>query len=86
MGEKTVLFKTRKSSDTELDDLLHSLSHTRCEIEQAYNRFNFTNDPDLIESYVYEIKSLQCRYDYLLHRIKGRSEVSVPPYIRSKLQ
>ena len=72
MGETLVLFKKREPNDTELDDLLRSLSHTQREIEQAYNRFNFASDPDLVESYVYEISSLQCRYNYLLRRVKER--------------
>ena len=71
-GEKLVLFKKQEPRDTELDDLLHSLSRTQREIEQAYNRFNFASDPDLVESYVYEISSLQCRYNYLLRRVKER--------------
>ena len=70
MGEKLVLFKKREPVDNELDDLLRCLSRTQREIEQAYNRFNFTSDPDLVESYVYEITSLQCRYNYLLRRVK----------------
>ncbi len=72
MGEKLVPFKKRRPQDTELDELLRSLSRTQREIEQAYNRFNFTSDPDLIESCVYEITSLQCRYNYLLRRVKER--------------
>lgn len=72
MGEKLVLFRKHPPQDTELDDLLLSLSHTQCEMEQAYNHFNFTSDPDLIDSYVYEISALQCRYNYLLRRIKER--------------
>ena len=32
--------------------------------------FNGTGDPDLIESYVFEINSLQARYSYLLRRVK----------------
>ena len=72
MGEKLVLFKRRERIDSELDDLLRSLSRTQREIEQAYNHFNFTSDPDLVESYVYEITSLQCRYNYLLRRVKER--------------
>ena len=70
MGEKLVLFKKRQCVDVELDELLHALSRTKREIEQAYSYFNFTNDPDLIDSYVYEISALQCRYNYLLRRIK----------------
>ena len=73
MGEKLVLFKKHEPTDTELNDLLRSLSRTQREIEQAYNRFNFTSDSDLVESYVYEINALQCRYNYLLRRVKERN-------------
>lgn len=84
MADKLVLFKKQRTSDSELDELLHSLSRTQREIEQAYNRFNFTSDPDLIDSYVYEISALQCRYNYLLRRVKERRGViaaaqSLPP-------
>ena len=84
MADKLVLFKKQRTSDSELDELLHSLSRTQREIEQAYNRFNFTSDSDLIDSYVYEISALQCRYNYLLRRVKERRGViaaaqSLPP-------
>lgn len=84
MADKLVLFKKQRTSDSELDELLHSLSRTQREIEQAYNRFNFASDPDLIDSYVYEISALQCRYNYLLRRVKERRGViaaaqSLPP-------
>ena len=39
-------------------------------IQQAYGGFNTVSDSDLIESYVFEIKALQSRYDYLLRRVK----------------
>ena len=50
--------------------LLSSLSHTRTLINQAYGGFNTASDSDLIESYVFEINSLQARYNYLLRRVK----------------
>ena len=54
----------------ERQELIHSLSHTRTLINQAYGGFNSTSDNDLIESYVYEINALQARYNYLLRRVK----------------
>lgn len=78
MGEKPVLFKRQAAENGELHDLLCSLSGTRQEIAQAYNRFNFASDPDLVESYVYEINSLQCRYNYLLRRVKECSRAAAP--------
>lgn len=56
--------------EEERRDLLQSLSHTRTLINQAYGGFNNASDSDLIESYVFEINSLQARYNYLLRRVK----------------
>ena len=49
---------------------MNSLSHTRTLIHQAYGGFNSASDGDLIESYVFEINSLQARYNYLIRRVK----------------
>ena len=58
------------AQEQERQDLLQSLSHTRTLINQAYGGFNNASDSDLIESYVFEINSLQARYNYLLRRVK----------------
>ena len=50
--------------------LLQTLAQTRVLINQAYSGFNTAHDPELIESFVFEINALQCRYSYLLRRIK----------------
>ena len=56
--------------DTERQGLLEGLGQTRALIAQAYAGFNAAGDPDLIESYVFEINALQARYSYLLRRVK----------------
>ena len=56
--------------EAERRELLASLASTRTQIQQAYGGFNTVCDSDLIESYVFEIKALQSRYDYLLRRVK----------------
>ena len=56
-------------------ELLRSLAHTRTLINQAYGGFNTASDNDLIESYVFEINSLQARYNYLLRRVKELESV-----------
>lgn len=56
--------------EEERRELLQSLSRTRTLINQAYGGFNSASDSDLIESYVFEINSLQARYNYLLRRVK----------------
>jgi DnaJ-domain-containing protein 1 len=74
MPEKTTLFKKRTAPDAELRELMDSLSSTQREMAQAYDRFNFASDPDLIDACVYEINALQCRYNYLLRRVKAHRD------------
>ena len=64
------LFFRRGPKEEERRALMDSLSHTRTQIQQAYGSFNAASDKDLIESYVFEINSLQARYNYLLRRVK----------------
>ena len=53
------------------ETLEESLEHTRVLLAQAYTGFNFAADPELVESYVYEIQALQTRYSYLLRQRKA---------------
>lgn len=74
MAQSVRLFSSRTRKNTareeERKELLASLASTQTLIQQAYGSFNSVNDSDLIESYVFEIKALQSRYDYLLRRVK----------------
>ena len=68
-----VFFPRRRrgeAEDPERQGLLEGLGQTRALIAQAYAGFNAAGDPDLIESYVFEINALQARYSYLLRRVK----------------
>lgn len=61
----------RKKPSEEVLELEKSLRETRLLIAQAYAGFNAVADPELVESYVYEIQALQARYSYLLRRRKA---------------
>ena len=64
--------KKRTAGDQEeCQALMQGLAQTRTLIAQAYAGFNTARDPDLIESYVFEINALQARYAYLLRRVKA---------------
>ena len=52
-------------------ELMDGLERTRGQIQQAYLQFDTVGDPDLIESSVFEIKSLQALYSYLLRQVKA---------------
>lgn len=58
------------TNEEERQALVSCLTETRTRIRQAYGSFNNAQDNDLIESYVYEIKALYARYNYLLRRVK----------------
>ena len=80
MAQPAKLFTLRKKEDPaiqeERQELLEGLAKTRVLINQAYACFNRASDPDLIESYVFEINALQSRYSYLLRRVR---ELEQPP-------
>ena len=61
MAEEARVFFLRKrrerAEDTERRALLEGLGQTRSLIAQAYAGFNAAKDPDLIESYVFEINA-----------------------------
>lgn len=59
----------------QLDASLHEL---RLLLSQAYAGFNAAVDSDLVESYIYEIQSLQARYSYLLRRRKAMEPAAAP--------
>lgn len=62
--------KANRSREAEGQELRDGLNKTRVLISQAYANFNSVSDPDLVESYVFEINALQARYTYLLRRVK----------------
>ena len=70
----------REEKSAEVSQLEESLQEVRSRLAQAYAGFNFADDGELVESYVYEIQALQARYSYLLRQRKALSgEVSPLP-------
>lgn len=78
MAEATRAFSFFHRADHALEEerrtLLEGMRQTKLSINQAYAGFNTTKDPDLIESYVFEINALQARYSYLLRQIRALEE------------
>ena len=68
--------KTNSEAWQERQELLEGLDRTKVLINQAYACFNRESDPDLIESYVFEINALQRRYSYLLRRVREMEHIS----------
>ncbi len=53
------------------EELVAAIQGTQSEIHVAYMGFNQTIDPDLVESYVFEINALQCRHNYLTRQLRA---------------
>ena len=60
-----------KSTDTlENLELKAEIDRTRHRLESVRNQFEEGVDPTLIDCYIYELKAVQLRYQFLLRRFK----------------
>ena len=50
--------------------LLEDIKRTRQTLENAYSKFHYVSDPDLIDCYIYEINSADHRYKYLINQMR----------------
>ena len=74
--------KSRAKPDAEQDELLSALAETRSALEGARLSFENASEPELVDATVFEINSLQARYNYLLRRVREtgcRVEASFRP-------
>ena len=52
------------------EQLLSDLKQTKTALEDAYSNFEQVVDPDLVDSYVYEVNAVQKRYHFLLKQVQ----------------
>ncbi len=64
--------KKNPSSQTVITDssLRHEMSDTKKEIDTLLSHLNNQTDPDLIDSYAYQLKGAYMRYKFLLKQIR----------------
>lgn len=63
-----IQFSQKSYEDTGEISLLKDIEKTRCALEVAYLGFDNVTDPDLIDSYIYEVNAVLKRYKYLLEQ------------------
>ncbi len=56
----------KKYSDQLYDQLLSDIEKTKFALDIAYSGFDNVTDPELIDAYIYELNSIQTRYQFLL--------------------
>ena len=63
--------QTHQDTQAQLRQELHSTAQA---LHEAYEKFNYVSEPELVEACVYEISALKARYSYLLRCAKGHAE------------
>ena len=66
------------SSDPAMRELERELQANTQALKDAYLRFDYVCDNDLVESCIFEINALKARSNYILRCIKARSGQEVP--------
>ncbi len=64
------LIKHSKTEDERYTRLLADLAQTKSDLDFAYANFQNACEPDLIDSYIYEVNAVQLRYKFLLNCLK----------------
>ena len=88
--ENLLLFKKPFTKPNAIDEgvveILSFIDDTKMKLDYAEMCLNFANDETLIDSIIYEILSLQKKYDYYLKLMKKKQIVIEYPQVLKKLR
>ena len=59
-------------------ELLHEIEEVKTSLAIAHSNFDNVNDPDLVDSCIYEMTAIQYKYKYLLRRMRQFEGGSTP--------
>ncbi len=62
--------KKDEAFERQMQELVEDIERTKGDLARAYNRFDYTVEPELVEACVYEISAIQSRYSYLMRKVK----------------
>jgi hypothetical protein len=79
---KSVFNKQNERMEITQEDreLLQALETVKKNLETVYINFEYATDTALIDSYIYEVKALQLKYEYIIKEIKQRGIQLVYPH------
>jgi len=66
--------RARSTDSPALQELKASLQQTQTALSHAHAAFDYTSDPELTESCIFEIRALQSRMNYLVRQIKEQED------------
>lgn len=53
-------------------ELLSQLEEVKQNLDLVYMKFEYATEASLIDCYIYELKALQMKYEYLMQKVKSR--------------
>ena len=71
--------KNKNTAQPSVAALTRELDTINIQLKEAYDRFNYTYESELIDACIYEIAALRARYNYVLRCIKELSGGSKRP-------
>ena len=79
---KSLFYKQKELENITPEDreLLLALEAVKKNLETVYINFEYATDNALIDSYIYEVKALQLKYEYIIKEIKQRGIQVVYPH------
>ncbi len=63
-------FRRTQGASADRSAMLNDIAQAKSELDCAYINFENALDPDLIDCYIYQLKSAQMRYKFLLDLVK----------------
>lgn len=60
-----------KILDVERTDILFEINKVKCDLQDAYNNFDFVQDSLMVDFYTYQIKAYEAKFEYLIKRAKA---------------
>lgn len=66
------IFSSKKSAQKEDSQILKELKELKQSLDMVYMKFEYATDTALIDCYIYELKALQMKYEYLMQRAKAK--------------
>lgn len=60
----------KRKEYTEQEELLAEIQKLKNALRAAYQNYDFITEPELVDAHIYELKSIQMKYSFLLHRAK----------------
>ncbi len=62
----------KNETEQESQEILIGLKEVKQNLDMVYMNFEYATDAALIDCYIYELKSLQMKYEYLMQRAKEK--------------